>query len=314
MNTAFMPVTLDLLDSYMTYFRATSCRSADYTFTNLWGWADHYGLELSFRDDLCWIRQTRPFVQFWAPMGNWGCADWDAHPEVHRGAILHRVPDELTVLLQNRLGIERVVAKPIREQWEYLYSREELATLPGNRFHKKKNLVNQFRKHYGMDYRPLNWSMNPSGREDVLNLQEAWMQWRESGGDPSLQAENDAILRVVNNWERLPGLMGGSLYVENTMVAFAIGEPLDEHSLVLHFEKVLPGYKGVYQAINNAMAVHAPESFTILNREQDLGEEGMRHAKETYNPIGFLQKETLNIATAERRCPTQGQMPYLRAS
>ena len=69
MNTAFMPVTLDLLDSYMTYFRATSCRSADYTFTNLWGWADHYGLELSFRDDLCWIRQTRPFVQFWAPVG-----------------------------------------------------------------------------------------------------------------------------------------------------------------------------------------------------------------------------------------------------
>lgn len=104
MNTAFMPVTLDLLDSYMTYFRATSCRSADYTFTNLWGWADHYGLELSFRDDLCWIRQTRPFVQFWAPVGNWGCADWDAHPEVHRGAILHRVPDELTVLLQNRLN------------------------------------------------------------------------------------------------------------------------------------------------------------------------------------------------------------------
>lgn len=77
MNTAFMPVTLDLLDSYMTYFWATSCRSADYTFTNLWGWADHYGLELSFRDDLCWIRQTRPFVQFWAPVGNWGCADWD---------------------------------------------------------------------------------------------------------------------------------------------------------------------------------------------------------------------------------------------
>lgn len=177
MNTAFMPVTLDLLDSYMTYFWATSCRSADYTFTNLWGWADHYGLELSFRDDLCWIRQTRPFVQFWAPVGNWGCADWDTHPEVHRGAILHRVPDELTVLLQNRLGIERVVAKPIREQWEYLYSREELATLPGNRFHKKKNLVNQFQQAlwHGLppaelEYEPIGTGRcaQPSGSMDAM--------------------------------------------------------------------------------------------------------------------------------------------------
>ena len=114
----------------------------------------------------------------------------------------------------------------------------------------------------------------------------------------SLQAESDVIFRVVGNWARLPGLMGGSLYVENRMVAFTIGEPLDETSLVLHFEKVQPDYKGVYQAINNAFARHAPEQFMVLNREQDMGEEGLRQAKETYNPTGFLQKSTVKVRAA----------------
>lgn len=313
MNTTFTPVTLELLDKYMAYFRATPRRSADYTFTNLWGWAEQYGLELSFREDLCWIRQTRPFTQLWAPVGDWEHADWDIHPEIRMGTILHRVPDELSSLMQTRLGSKRTAVEPVRDQWEYLYSREELATLNGNKFHKKKNLVNQFRKLYGMDYRPLDMQTNPSGLEDVLRLQEAWLRWRDNGDDPSLQAENDAIFRVVNNWTRLPGLMGGSLYVENTMVAFTIGEPLGAGSLVLHFEKVLPGYKGVYQAINNAFAQHAPEDCTTLNREQDLGDDGMRQAKETYNPIGFVQKVTLRL-DAEQEWQAVGNSPYLCAS
>lgn len=160
----------------------------------------------------------------------------------------------------------------------------------------------------------LDMQINPSGLEDVLKLQKAWLHWRDEGDDPSLQAENDAIFRVVNNWTRLPGLMGGSLYVENTMVAFTIGEPLSANSLVLHFEKVLPGYKGVYQAINNAFAQHVPEDCVTLNREQDLGEEGMRQAKETYNPIVFLQKNTVEIRAAQQLWCSTGQYSYPCAS
>ena len=211
---------------------------------------------------------------------------------------LYRVPDEMAEVLREHLGEERVAAEPSREQWEYLYSREELAALSGNKFHKKKNLVNQYRKLYGIDYRTLDVREHPAGLEDVLQLQEEWCRWRDCGSSPSLQAESDVIFRVVGNWARLPGLMGGSLYVENRMVAFTIGEPLDETSLVLHFEKVQPDYKGVYQAINNAFARHAPEQFMVLNREQDMGEEGLRQAKETYNPTGFLQKSTVKVRAA----------------
>lgn len=170
MNTDFVPVTLDLYDDYMAFFHAAPRRSADYTFTNLWGWAEYYGLSLSFRDDLCWVRQNRPFPRIWAPVGDWGKADWESHPELREGVTLYRVPDEMAEVLREHLGEERVAAEPSREQWEYLYSREELAALSGNKFHKKKNLVNQYRKLYGIDYRTLDVREHPAGLEDVLQL------------------------------------------------------------------------------------------------------------------------------------------------
>lgn len=292
----FVPVTLDLADDYRGYRDQTPRRAADYTFTNLWGWAGHYGLSLGFRNDLCWIHQSRPLPRFWAPVGDWNAADWESHPEIRSGVVFHRAPEELKDILGGRLG-SRVSAEDSREQWEYLYSREELATLSGNRFHRKKNHVNAFRKAYGEDYRALDHRTNPAGVADVLRLQEEWCRWRDCGSSPSLQAESDVIFRVVGNWGRLPGLVGGSLYVEDRMVAFSIGEPLDDETLVVHFEKVQPDYRGVYQAINHAFVVHAGQGFSVINREQDMGEEGLRQAKETYNPTGFLKKSRLVIAS-----------------
>jgi len=293
MPHGFVPVTLDLEEDYRQFRERTPRCSADYTFTNLWGWAQYYGLGLSFRDDLCWIFQSRPQPCFWTPVGDWEAADWEAQPEIRAGVTLTRAPEELATLLEQRLD-GRVIRKECRGHWEYLYSREELATLSGNRFHRKKNHVNAFRKAYGVDYRVLDHRSD--SLEDVLRLQEEWCRWRDCDNSPSLQAENDVIFRVVGNWARLPGLMGGALYVENQMAAFSIGEPLDADSLVIHFEKVQPEYRGVYQAINHAFAVHAGQGFTVINREQDMDEEGLRKAKESYNPIGFLKKHDLAIA------------------
>ncbi len=302
MSFEYMPVTIGLRAEYEAFRARTPRRSADYTFTNVWGWADYYGLEVSFRPDLCWVRQSKPWPIYWTPIGDWNAADWASHPEIRQGVTLHRAPDELAALLAGRLnpagaeGPGRVRAEESREHWEYLYSREELATLRGNKFHKKKNHVNAFQKEYGEDYRVLGAPDNPGGIDDLLALQEEWCRWRDCEHSPALMAENDVIFRVAGNWGRLGNLCGGSLYVNNVMVAFAVGEPLDEESLVVHFEKVQPDYRGVYQAINNAFVRHAGEGFSVVNREQDMGEEGLRQAKETYHPTGFLKKSRIIVA------------------
>ena len=111
----------------------------------------------------------------------------------------------------------------------------------------------------------------------------------------SLLAESDVVCSVLRNWDALPGLIGGALYVGGEMAAFAVGEPLDDQTIVVHFEKGRPEYRGVYQAINFCFAKYAAKNFVFINREQDADEEGLRQAKESYMPSGYLKKNTIRI-------------------
>ncbi len=287
-------ITLDLVHEYTSYFVKTPQKAADYSFTNLWGWADYYGLGLAFDNNLCWVYQEKPLPRLWAPLGDWAATDFTAIPFLNdKKRTIYRVPSKLTEQLKSQFGA-RVEETESREHWEYLYNQSDLATLSGNKFHKKKNHVNAYTKAYGIDYRPI----DDGNIEQVLALQEDWCKWRDCENSPALQAESDVIFRVVGNWNRLPGLVGGALYVEDTMVAFSIGEALDAENFVVHFEKVQPDYKGIYQAMNQTFAANAAAGCQFINREQDMGEEGLRQAKLTYNPVGFLEKSTLVINPA----------------
>ena len=146
-----------------------------------------------------------------------------------------------------------------------------------------------FRKLYESEYRKMDDPRFPGIIDDVLRLQEQWCQWKDCENSPSLHEENDAIFRIVGNWGRIPGLCGGALYANGEVVAFSIGEKIQD-MMIIHFEKARTEYRGAYQAINQAFAQHSAEGVTLINREQDLGELGLRQAKETYNPVGFLKK------------------------
>lgn len=291
---SFSPVSLQHRTDYYALWRQTPCRSLDYSLANLWGWQTHYGLQWRFAHGLCWICQTLPVKQYWAPVGDWRQADWAALlPELADAPVI-RVPDELAAIWQEVMP-GRVQVSEDRGQWEYLYDREALATLPGNRYHKKKNHVNSYIKTYGEpDYRPLNDVMV----EDVLGLQDTWCQWHECESSPSLRAENEAINRVLSHWELFEGLTGASLYVNDQMVAFSVGEKLGQDTLGVHFEKGLNGFKGVYQTMNCLFARHAGADLHLLNRAQDLDEEGLRQAKMTYLPVDFVRKSRVRILEA----------------
>jgi uncharacterized protein len=101
--------------------------------------------------------------------------------------------------------------------------------------------------------------------ECALALQTDWFLWRNSENDQTLEAENRAIVKVMHDWSRLGGLMGGGLVVDGKMIAYTIAEALDDTSIVIHFEKGCPNFKGVYQAINQifwSAAVRASRSST----------------------------------------------------
>lgn len=291
MNMNFTPVSLEGADLFYARWEATPQRSIDYSLVNLWGWQQHYGLEWSFEGDLCWVRQTCPCdTVFWAPVGDWTRVDWERVLEP--GMEFVRVPEKLKEIWEERVP-GRVTFTEARGQWEYLYSRDDLARLPGNRFHKKKNHVSSFIRAYGEpDYRPLDDRMV----EDCLALQDTWCQWHDCEGSPSLTAENDAINRVLSHYDRFRGLCGGSVYIRGDIVAFSLGERLDADTMGVHYEKGLNDIRGVYQLINNVFCVHECGDVEWVNRAQDLDEEGLRHAKESYHPAGFLHKFSARIS------------------
>ena len=265
--------------------------TSDYSFLNLWGWAEEYGLQWAWQDDLVWIRQQRPQPCLWAPIGAWHQIDWrkriqrvfSTAPET-----FIRVPEPLAGILKDALGAS-VTCHNTRSHWDYLYRTDDLADLSGNRFHKKKNLVNQFVKRYDFQFIRL----GPKFANEAMAMQEDWCLWRDCESIEALAAENRVIRRVFDQWHALAGIMGGGLVVDGRLVAYTIGEALEKRHLIIHFEKGNTDYKGVYQAINQLFVQSVRSDFDTVNREQDLGDEGLRKAKMSYQPVGFLEKYDL---------------------
>jgi hypothetical protein len=292
MRFTFEPVALERQPEYLNLLDACPVKTSDYSFVNLWSWAGTYGLMWAWAPDLVWIKQTYPQEVYWAPVGAWDRVDWRAYTDdlQRSGGSCIRVPETLVTIWQDTFG-DQIASSPSRAHWDYLYSIPELQTLKGNRFHKKKNLVNQFKKKYGFEYVPLTGKTT----ELAAGMQQSWCAWRDCESNDALDAENTAIAKVLANWQKLERLTGGAIMIGSDIVAYTVAEYLTDDTLLIHFEKGDPAFKGVYQAINQMFLERVENRYQIVNREQDLGDEGLRKSKLSYQPIDFMKKYTVTI-------------------
>jgi hypothetical protein len=288
----FEPISLSKQDGYLDMFHRCPKKSSDYSFINLWGWSDDHGLYWAWSDDAVWIKQTIPNEALWAPIGPWKEIDWSRCFDKYfdESITFLRIPEEL-LRIWEKDSKERIHREDERAQWDYVYDVKELIELKGNRFHKKKNLVNQFKKKYDYQY----ISFDEKMIDMALAMQEDWCTWRDCESSEALSAENRAISKILDNWQMINGLTGGALLVDNEMVAYTIAEQLSKDMIVIHFEKGNPDYKGAYQAINQMFLEHNGEPFEFVNREQDLGDEGLRKSKLSYHPVDFIKKYRVTL-------------------
>ncbi len=174
-----------------------------------------------------------------------------------------------------------------RDNFDYLYRRQDLALLGGRHYHKKRNLVKAFVSTHAFAARPL----REEYRDDALQVLD---RWRSEVGEGDYAAAREALERM----EDLQ-LCGGIYYVQTEPVAYVLGEEVAKGAcFAIHFEKAVSGYKGLYQYINQSFAAILPENYATINREQDLGDEGLRKAKLSYNPSGFVEKFKIYPASA----------------
>ena len=178
-----------------------------------------------------------------------------------------------------------------RDNFDYIYKREHLAELPGRNYHKKRNLIKAFVNNHNYEARPLLEEYLP----DALEILEKWRENRVENGNED--GDYGAAKEALEKGEKLQ-LCGVIYYVEDTPVAYSLGEELAcGKSFVIHFEKAVNGYKGLWQFVNQAFASIITEHYETINREQDLGDEGLRHAKLSYHPTSFVKKYKIKPKT-----------------
>lgn len=167
-----------------------------------------------------------------------------------------------------------------RDNFDYLYHREPLATLAGRALQKKRNLVHYFVRENPYRTEPL----SPDRIADALTVLEAW---RVQANDLADYAPAREALTYSGEF----GLQGRITYVGEEPAGYALGEIAGGGGMfVVHYEKTVPGMKGLYQFINMDLVRSLPPEIVTINREQDLGDPGLRQAKITYRPFGFIEK------------------------
>lgn len=170
---------------------------------------------------------------------------------------------------------------------DYIYLRSELASLSGKAFHKKKNHFSKFVRTYP-DYKY--YEIGACNIYDAQKVADAWYYEHLQDEDASQLAEYKAIKEALDNFEEL-GLIGGVIYVNDSPCAMTIASKINENTVDVHFEKAVGEYalNGGYAAINKLFSEKL-DGVTWLNREEDIGIEGLRKAKLSYRPKIMLKK------------------------
>lgn len=183
--------------------------------------------------------------------------------------------------------ISPVRSEEHRDYFDYLYLREELAELTGSKFSKRRNMVSKFQRENNAEIIVLKESDN----ERIMHCLDRWYE-KYGDEDPFLEMERQSVKRALPNLWKLGGI-GIRVQIQENMCGISWAVPITDETWLVPVEKAPREVKGMYQYVNWAMANSLPPTVKILNRESDMGIEGLRTAKERYNPLGFEKKITL---------------------
>lgn len=196
------------------------------------------------------------------------------------------ITEEQKVVLDNYYGDILEYSRDDGDS-DYIYGQQELSTLAGRAYHKKKNHVSKFNRTYD-DIRYSD--IGEANIEDAVMVEDIWYSEHQDDIDDSAQIEYAAIKNALQNYDKL-GLMGGILYVNNVPAAMTIASYITDDAIDIHYEKCISEYavSGGYAAINQRYAATL-NNVTYINREEDINIPGLRKAKESYHPKIMLKK------------------------
>ena len=288
----FQPLSLEQKPVFDNILHSAGERGCEYSFVNLYIWGRQKAAIVA--DQLVFFSQFNRKSVYLYPVGNGdkGAAIAAIMEDAHQRGIPCRI---VGLTHDDCARLERLYPGKLRyhfdrDSFDYVYDINDLADLKGKKFQKKRNHLNRFRQE------------NPDFRLEVIDksnlsvakeLVDRWYDLRlQQDPHSDFHMERAALKKALEKKSAL-GLEGLLLYTDAGAVAMTMGSWLNENTFDIHFEKALDIADGAYAAINNGFAQYLREKYPqlqFLNREDDMGIEGLRKAKLSYCPHHMVEK------------------------
>ncbi len=291
---------MSLKDEINGYLSVSPLEASEYTFTNIISFKDKYHFQVSLLEDTLIILTGSEPVSAYCPVGESESMNtiigrvFDYLEAQGEAAVMERVPESFVNKYLKNSGEYTVIED--RDSFDYVYNVKELVELRGRKFHDKKNKVNKFRNEHAYQYH----SLTPELIPECIEFEDYWCDLKDCEKFDGLLKERSAIITMLGNFKDL-NIKGGVIKIDNRIQALTIGEKYLHDTLVVHVEKAVPHVPGLYQVINQEFLSHEAADCLFVNREQDLGLEGLRRAKVSYQPVTFIKKYKVTRRSGENR-------------
>lgn len=310
MELEFKPIEAEDIEQLNQYFCRRPNKTCDSVLLDSFIWREYYDVKFAVRDGkaIQWLMEDNGVPGSAMP----ACKIEDL--EYYFNEILeyfNRVLKKpLYINLADEEAVEQLHLKEMPEKFrvteqvdlkDYLYDGDAMRSLSGKKLHKKKNHLNAFKRMYEgrYEYRRLCCS----DRGDVWRFLDRWREEKGEEVEEHLDYEVRGIHEILKNCSLLNVRMGG-VYIDEKLEAFTIGSyNAYENMAVIHIEKANPEIRGLYQYINQQFLLEEFPKAAWINREDDLGIEGLRKAKLSYNPVDYARKykvEQIDFSESEQ--------------
>ena len=268
-------------------------QGAENAFAGLYMWKDFFNTQIGFSGDFMYVKSSLSGrdCRFSIPKGN-----GDLKAAVQQLIDMCTQNDSRFTLFLEESSKERLeqlmpgvfAFEPIRAGFDYIYLTDDLVQLAGKKYHSKRNFVQRFDREQESrwEFKPITPEMLPQ----IAEFNAKWYQTNTGGGQPEINATGN----LFDNYKALE-CMGCTLFVDGQMVAYEVGSRINSEMVCVHIEKANSAYVGAYQKINQLFATHFCQNSTYINREDDVGVEGLRKAKLSYHPYKLLNKYRATI-------------------
>ena len=280
------------------YFLMRTPHTCENAIAGTFLWSRYYDSKYFYgKESIIWILEITDGIFTVPPLckkedlkENFAIAEKYFHEELHQKMVMYLVDEEALEAISPDPEKYEIIEE--RQFFDYVYNAQKLRTLSGKKYHKKKNHVNAFLREYEgrWEYRTL----SRENRDEIMDFLAKWKVERKIE-DPyhRIESEAEGIRFLLYECENVPVRIGG-IYVDGELNAFSIASKNENSDMIfVHIEKANPEMRGLYPVINQQFQMHEFPDATEVNREDDMGLEGLRKSKLSYHPIRLLKKYTI---------------------